>query len=308
MPQGSVLGPLLFLIYVNDIVLNIDSTIKLFADDAKIFRPIKDSNDSQALQSDLGRLEEWSRKWLLKFNANKCKVLHFGYNNLEKDYELNGNPLDKSDGEKDLGVLVSKNFKFSNHIGKIAAKANSILGRIRRTFTHLDVDNVRLLYSSLVRPHLEYAVQSWSPHYRKDIFKLEQVQRRATRLVPQLNDTPYEERLKIFNLTTLEERRIRGDAIETYKFMHGLENVDPTQFFKLVREGPSLHTRGNQLKLETQYARTELRRNFYSVRAAKQWNNLPRDVVLSENLNTFKNRYDNFKANLRASTTMSLAP
>ena len=173
-PQGSVLGPVLFLIYVNDIVMNIKSTIKLFADDAKIYRPIKNDNDHQALQDDLKRIENWSRKWLLKLNASKCEVLHFGNNNPETEYTLNGNLLENSEEERDLGIQVHKTFKFSNHISKVAAKANSVLGRIKRTFTHLDVENVRLLYKSLVRPHLEYGVQSWSPHYRRDIDKGEQ--------------------------------------------------------------------------------------------------------------------------------------
>ena len=307
-PQGSVLGPILFLIYVNDIVMNIESTIKLFADDAKIYRPIKDDNDPQALQEDLKRLENWSRKWLLKFDENKCKVLHFGNNNPETVYTLNGNPLENSEEERDLGIQVHKSFKFSNHINKIAAKANSVLGRIKRTFTHLDVENVKLLYTSLVRPHLEYGVQCWSPYYRKDIDKIEQIQRRATRLVPQLQDTPYEDRLKVFKLTTLEERRKRGDAIETYKLLNGLENIESDQFFKVIREGPSTHTRGHPLKLELQQVRTEKRRNFFSIRTAKSWNKLPGDVVTAENLNSFKNKYDNLNTNVRASTTMSLAP
>ena len=307
-PQGSVLGPLLFLIYVNDIVMDIKSTIKLFADDAKVYQPIRSFGDAYTLQNDLKKLEAWSAKWLLKFNSSKCKVLHFGHNNPEIEYTLNGNRLEKSEEEKDLGIFVSSSFKFSNHVGKIAAKANSILGRIRRTFTYLDVDNVRMLYTSLVRPHLEYAVQSWAPYLKKDIELLEQVQRRATRLVPHLNDVPYAERLKALNLTTLEDRRIRGDAIETYKLLNGLENVDPGQFFRVIEGGPSLHTRGHPRKLETQYSRTEKRKNFFSVRATKTWNRLPSNVVLAENLNAFKNSYDNLKTNVRASTPTSLAP
>ena len=143
---------------------------------------------------------------------------------------------------------------------------------------------------------------------KKDIEKLEEVQRRATRLVPQLRDIPYDDRLKAMNLTTLEESRSRGDAIETYKLLNGLENVNHNQFFKVIREGPSTQTRGHPLKLETQYSRTEKRRNFFSVRAVKNWNKLPRDVVLAENLNSFKNKYDNHINNVRASTTMSHAP
>ena len=165
-----------------------------------------------------------------------------------------------------------------------------------------------MLYTSLVRPHLEYAVQSWSPHLKKDIEALEKVQRRATRLAPELSELPYEDRLKAFKLTTLEERRIRGDAIETFKIMRGLEDVDSSKFFTPARQGPLQHTRGHPLKLETRYSRTEKRRNFFSVRAVKTWNNLPKDVVLSDNLNQFKNRYDNLVTNKRARTSMSLAP
>ena len=212
--QGSVLGPVLFLVYINDIVSNIDSTIKLFADDAKMYRTIKTQEDSYTLLQDLKTLEEWSKKWLLQFNSSKCKILHFGQNNPKYQYSLNGRPLEISTLEKDLGVNVSDSFKFSTHITKIAAKANGILGRIKRTFTYLDVENVRLLYTSMVRPHLEYAVQSWSPHLKKDIETLEKVQRRATRLVPELSDLPYEDRLKAFKLTSLEDRRrLQGEML-----------------------------------------------------------------------------------------------
>ena len=114
--------------------------------------------------------------------------------------------------------------------------------------------------------------------------------------------------MKVFKLTTLEERRKRGDAIETYKLLNGLENIESDQFFKVIREGPSTHTRGHPLKLELQQVRTEKRRNFFSIRTAKSWNKLPGDVVTAENLNSFKNKYDNLNTNVRASTTMSLAP
>ena len=157
----------------------------------------------------------------------------------------------------------------------------------------------------MVRPHLEYAVQSWSPHLKKDIFALEQVQRRATRLIPELSSLPYEERLKALQLTTLEDRRIRGDLIEVYKLVHGIENVDHTQFFKIIRSGPSTVTRGHQLKLEMPHCRTERRRNFFSVRVINKWNSLPADVVFSPNVNAFKHNYDNHIAQSRAGTLMS---
>ena len=144
--------PIPCILYINNIVLNIDSTIKLFADDAKIFRVIHKSGDSAILQQDLIRLEDWSRKWLLVFNNSKCKVVHFGHNNPQEPYKLNGSQLEQSEEEKDLGVNVTNKFKFSSHISKAASKANGILGRIRRTFSYFDIETTRLLYTSLVCP------------------------------------------------------------------------------------------------------------------------------------------------------------
>ena len=103
--------------------------------------------------------------------------MHFGHSSPQHAYSLNNNILDITTEEKDLGIHVTSSFKFSSHISKIAAKANSILGRINRTFEYKDKEIIKLLYISMVRPHLEYAVQSWSPYYRKDIYMLEQVQR-----------------------------------------------------------------------------------------------------------------------------------
>ena len=166
-PQGSVLGPVLFLIYINDIVMNINSTIKIFADDAKIYRAMKSQSDVDVLQGDLNQLTNWSRKWLLELNEQKCKVMHFGHQNASQAYWLNNATLESTREEKDLGIYVTDNLKFSNHITKIAAKANSVLGRINRTFTFKDKDLMKFLYISLVRPHLEYASQSWAPHLKK---------------------------------------------------------------------------------------------------------------------------------------------
>ena len=258
------------------------------------------------MQNDLNQLADWSRKWLLKFNSSNCKVIHFGHNNHEYNYTLNNyDNLEVSVEEKDLGIHVSNNFKFSSHISKITAKANSILGRINRTFTYKDKELVKFLYTSLVRPHLEYAVQSWSPFYQKDIHALEQVQRRATRLIPEFDSLTYDERINSLQLTTLEDRRIRGDLIEVYKIIHGIENVDLTKFFTVINDGPCAVTRGHQYKLMLPQVRTERRRNFFSVRVVNKWNKLPNDVVLSPTLNIFKTRYDNYQTKLRNGTSTS---
>ena len=213
-PQGSVLGPVLFLVYINDLVTDLECPTLLFADDAKILKEIKTDEDIQAMQRDLVRLQEWSKKWLLDFNAEKCVTMHMGHRNPGYVYNLNGKPLEESVLEKDLGVHVSSDLKPAGHVGVAAAKGNRMVGLIRRNFPDLDMGSGRVLYCSLVRPHLEYAVQSWSPYFQRDVDIIEKVQRRATRLVPEISHLSYGDRCKELNIQMLVERRLRGDMNE----------------------------------------------------------------------------------------------
>ena len=159
-PQGSVLGPVLFLIYINDLLDGVKSSGKLFADDSKIFRKISSNQDKQILQEDLTRLHEWSRKWLLEFNESKCSVMHLGRTNQGYNYSINDTVLTESNEEKDLGVYVTSDWKSSTHVARVAAKANAAVGRIKKTFTYMDSDIFKAIYPGLVRSHIEYAVQS----------------------------------------------------------------------------------------------------------------------------------------------------
>ena len=142
----------------------------------------------------------------------------------------------------------------------------------------------KTLYCSLVRPHLEYAVQCWSPHFRKDIDELEKVQRRMTKLVLE-----FTERYNQLELTSLEKRRERGDLIETYKILNGMENIDSGIFFELN----SNPTRSNMCKLQKRgHWRTTTRANSFSVRVVNTWNSLPEDVVTAPTISAFKSRLD----------------
>ena len=157
-PQGSVLGPLLFLIFINDIDEGIINRLLKFADDAKLMGKVSNVQMIQSMRNDLDLLFDWSNKWGMEFNVKKCKVMHIGNNNPNVVYEINGNSLDIVQKEKDLGVIVSNNLKVSDQCAAAVKTANRVLGLIRRTFMCRGKDIILRLYKSLVRPHLEYCM------------------------------------------------------------------------------------------------------------------------------------------------------
>ena len=200
------LRPVLFLIFIDDIDIPIDSSILKFADDIKLFRRVCSDSDSDILQDDIDKLEKWCRDWLMLFNVSKCKVMHLGYNNPNHTYNLCGSVLDEVKYQKDLGVIIDNSLKPSRQCVAAAKTANRVLGTIKRSIEYKSVNMIKSLYVGLVRPHLEFAVQSWSPQLKKDIVLLEKVQRRATRLPPSLHGMAYEERLQAFKFTTFEKK------------------------------------------------------------------------------------------------------
>jgi hypothetical protein len=297
-PQGSVLGPTLFAMFVCDVPSVVDNMISMFADDTKLYNVITDMDSGTSLSDDLNKLQAWSDKMQMKFHPEKCKVMHLGLRNPCTDYFMRKNDgtvheLQNTTSEKDLGVTVDNQLKFSEHINNIVSKANRVLGCIKHTFKHLNSDTFLLLYKSIVRPHLEYASCVWSPSLKKDKDALERVQRRATKLVPELKDLPYNERLQKLQLPTLFFRRERADMIETYKILHEIDFINqdthctqcPTK--TMYQKTLSTRTRGHALKLQTQTA-TGVRSNFLGTRAVQEWNNLSEETVLSPNVNMFK--------------------
>ena len=296
--QGSCLGPCLFVIFINDIDLAMDTVgfIIKFADDSKAGRVVNTVEDQGAFQDLLHRLETWSQDWQLLFNRGKCKIMHFGQKNPRKEYTMGGHTLEASRQEKDLGVLIDENLKPSAQCAKAAAKANMVLGQLTRGCTWRDPVNLTNLYKVYVRPHLEYAQASWAPWNQADIQLLEQVQHRFTRQVSGLGALPYEERLKRLGLTTLQARRERGDMIEAYKIITGKVDVDPNIWFNPLtnREGAaSTRSTTGQLMLARKNAKSEARLNQFSVRIVPKWNALPDQVKMQPTLNFFKNAYDN---------------
>ena len=146
---------------------------------------------------------------------------------------MNGKQLAKVEQEKDLGVVISSDLKPSKQCSEVVKTANKLIGFIGRSFEFRTEEIILNLYNALVRPHLEYCVQCWSPYYKKDIAKLEGVQRRMTKLIPRLRNKPYEERLSELNLFSLTKRRLRGDLIEVFKIIKGIENMDMEKYFTI---------------------------------------------------------------------------
>ena len=291
LPQGSVLGPILFLIYINDLEEGVTGNILKFADDTKLFRKVKEIGDKKKLQDDIDKLVKWSEKWQMLFNFGKCKCLHTGSGNTGENYEMGGTILSKTVKEKDLGVTMNANMKVSEQCRIAASKGNQVLGMIRRNITYKDKSLIIPLYKAIVRPHLEYCIQAWNPYLRKDVDMLEKIQRRATKIIPGLRDLTYEERLKECGLTTLETRRLRGAQIEVFKILNGYENIDSNIFFEIKE---SKITRGHNYTLVKKQSRLDVRKYSFSQRTINVWNNLSTDCVQASSVNMFKNKIDKY--------------
>ena len=281
--QGSVLGPTLFLIYINDLPEVVSNVVKLFADDTKIYRNITDSSDMDSLQQDINNLQTWSEDWLIRFNASKCKCIHLGKRNPKHSYSMGSTYIEETRHEKDLGVTFDDELSFSEHIALKVKKANQALGMIRRTFTCMDRDIFIPLFKTLVRPHLEYASVIWSPKFKKDNLAIENVQRRATKMVTGMKNLTYEERLRSLGLPTLVYRRQRADMIQLFKILHKYESVNIDN----IKINTNTN-RGHSFKLQKQYTRTASGQNRFSFRSINHWNSLSPNTVTASSVNVFK--------------------
>ena len=264
-PQGSILGPLLFLLYINDLPEAIKSRVFLFADDLKmIANPLK----KNIVENDLISLENWENTWLLRFNTAKCKVLHFDMNNNPcNEYVLDGSKLAVVDFEKDLGLLISKDLKWDEQVKSSLGKANQTIAWITRNVICKSKEVMKKIYTCLIRPHLEYCVQLWSPVAAHGswgtIYELEKVQRKFTNLIDDIGTLPYGTRLAELDLTTLAERRVRGDLIETFKIVNNVVDYGH-DIFVLGRSGRNIVSCG--LKVSC------FRKKFFSERVIQYWN------------------------------------
>ncbi|KAK4321860.1 hypothetical protein Pmani_007323 [Petrolisthes manimaculis] len=243
----------------------------------------------------------WSEENLLPFHPDKCKHLKISSSRRvprDTKYHLlkqNGTMTDigEVDCEKDLGIVTDRHLTFEKHIQAKVNTANKIMGMIRRTFTALDNPTFRCLFKTMVRPHLEYAQSVWSPYRKKDVITIENVLRRASKLVPGLKDLTYPERLQVLGLPTMAYRRIRGDMIEVFKILNG--HYDSEVNLHLEKNTGS--TRGNSHKLFKERCRTKGRQMFFRLRIVDVWNSLPDDVIGAGSVLSFEKRLDKYWQN-----------
>jgi hypothetical protein len=289
-PQGSVLGPLLFLFYIDDIDRSVGCRIWKFADDCKLAQRIPRSMPNpaiQCLQRSLDGATQWVKTWESVFNVDKFVCLHFGSSNPGHKYSIGGTDIPVFSEYKDLGVWMSSDLKSSFHCREVCSVALKTLHLIRRSLKFSDVRTFMMLYKSLVRPRLEYASSAWNPHYVRDVELIEKVQRLATRLTPGMRQVrPYEERLRILKLQKLETRRARADLILLYQMCHKRVDFDVMSLFD---PAPDNRLRGHNFKLRVKLTpRCDARRFFFANRVVEMWNSLGTEVVNAPTVEAFK--------------------
>jgi len=283
-PQGSVLGPLLFNIYMADLPPYLTVGNSSYADDFKLFGPAFNSS----LQDSLSYIFSWAKRNHLSLNPSKCVVLHFGHNNPCHNYYLGGNLLSSPSSHRDLGVIIDNKLKFDLHAASVVNSATRKAHYVLKKFIHHDTNLFSLLYKTFIRPGLEYCSQICRPFYSTLFTKLENCQRRLTKWCFPIRHLPYLERLKILNLPTLRDRFDRGDAILTYQLL--TKSLDINSSHILTRNFN--RTRGHRFKLQGNTARLNCRQHFFSERTVVPWNGLSDFIVSAVSLNSFKSRYD----------------
>ena len=292
-PQGTVLGPLLFILYINNIVEAIrNCAIKIFADDSKLIKNIESEEDKHKMLEDLKAVINWANMNKMELNEEKFMLLQHGKNNeIKTPYRINENLLlQQSEYAKDLGILVDKDLKWSYHIATITTSATQLAGWVMRVFKNRTKEVILTLYKSLIRPKLEYGCVVWNPHLISDIAKLEAVQRTITFKIENMSNYNYWERLKHLDLYSMQRRRERYICIHMYKIFTGLlpNNIN-LSFYETYRHGP----RCRRKKLTSKYHSVNtLRTSSFSDVGASLFNILPRKLKAAKTLETFKAKLD----------------
>ena len=289
-PQGTVLGPQMFLLYINDIGDQIDGHMGLFADDSALYGVVGSIQDAQSLQHDLDNLNEWAHKWQMSFNADKCSILRIYrcHNPIDYQYKIGGQELTTVQHHPYLGVELTRDLNWNKHISNIVGKANRTLGFMRRNLSNCPEKIKKQAYHALVRPHLEYASSVWDPHVQKQINDIEAVQRRAARFVKRCYDRTPGTVTTILNeleWPTLQQRRKEARLTMMYKTMNGQISMGlPPYLIPKERQTRQYHPK----KFISIASNTNTYKNSFIVRTIADWNKLPANVIDQASIETFK--------------------
>jgi len=295
-PQGSVLGPILFILYINDVpCISSEGGTKLFADDVKCYSR---SNKSENFQAELDKIYGWSLEWQLAFAPSKCFHLHIRRSNARNSihdvstYYLGGQTVPSVMETKDLGILVDDQLTFGNHIRGVVGKAKQRIYLLFKCFKSRNVQLLMKAYITYILPIFDYGSPVWSPCKLGDIDLLENVQRNFTKRLQGMHDLPYEVRLVKCGLVSLELRRLRKDLALCYQIVNGLIALDFNSFFTA---DPNYRTRGNRQKLKIpKLSPASARSNFFCVRIVPVWNALPDDIILCGSYHLFCKKIECF--------------
>ena len=300
-PQGSVLGPLFFVLYLDSLIQSLsksnNTTVYAYADDLKIL-----SNNRQDLQNTLNIIQNWAKDWDFLIQPAKSEHILFSTKsnppNSQHQFFINDKPIPHSNLVKDLGIKLCSNFKWSAQISNLTSKATYLSFNILRSFKSLDPSLYINLFKSHIRPLLEYNTPIWNPILITDIKAIEKVQRKFTRRLCQkinIKFSSYTNRLDILKLETLESRRLKIDLTILYKILNNLIDVDFYDFFSMNTSLVPYNLRGHSLKIHVpKYSGCSVRQNFFSHRVIPYWNKLPETIVNSPNLELFKSQIKQF--------------
>ena len=287
-PQGTVLGPLFFLCFINDLPEVVSSQIRLFADDALIYRQIDSPADYDVLQTDLNSLSKWSRDWCMEFNSGKCFVLTTTLKTkpLKFTYKMSGKNLESVKSHPYLGVTLDSKLSWTPHLNSVTAKATRSLNFLSRNFHNCPPHIKETAYNIYVRPQLEYASQVWSPQTITGKRKIENIQSRAGRFVTKRfkYTESITEIISSLNWQSLENRRNITDIITCHKILHNKLEV-PTQNVFIPHTS---HTRSDTQPFKNIVCSVDAAKNSYFPRTISRWNKLPPNIGQMESENSFK--------------------
>ena len=297
-PQGGVLSPLLFLMYINDLPESLSAaSCQMYADDAKIYHVFDRRNYDNSLSDSLSALNVWSQTWQLKIAVEKCHVLRIGYKNPNRMLSIGDFVLSEKETVRDLGVIVSKSLKPSSHCSVIAKKALNRGNLILRALRTSHVETLMLAYKVFVRPLLEYCTPVFSPQYVDDSNVIERVQRNYIRRVyarNNLHQSTYRIRLKnaTVNLETLELRRAKFDLLMIYKMFHGAVDLSIDRFFTRVQNSHNVRARHTYTIKSLVRSKCRVMQDSFFNRVVSVWNNLPIDCVCAKSVYIFRKKLD----------------